>query len=627
MEADNTHNSNPTSGTTSSDSLASIWMQRVGQADKQYEKWAQKNNCNKLEEYYKGNQWEATGSNYEPYVINLIFSTIEIKIPTLLFENPVFHVKPRPTGYAYDIELAVKRSQLREDLLNTIVSDPLIDFGEEIELAILDAFFRFSVVEVGYSANWITNPNADKPVLRSDSRPYLDSQKNVIKQPKELPESERIYIKRIDPKNFRVGGLEGSKLERCSWCGYWEYQRVEDLKANKQLKNVDKLMWSGARSSDFVPDEYGPEIDSLVSTGDLIKVWHIWDIRSKKRYVFAAKHEMTLYEEIFTRLNLFDLRFHRLPRSWYPLPPVRNWKPAQDEINDSHEQLRNHRKRFTRKFVYNASAFPDEEELDKLINGGDGTWAKTSAMDVRTAVAPVENATLDASSNTSLVLEKDDFNIVSGTSSEQRGVSDRTTATQANIINQKAQIRDSRQRIQVAQWLVRIGREILLLAEEKFTLPVWVKMAVPLSQKLGADLPETSFVWQQIVSHDLKQYDPENDSFSSDFDFEVNISLDSMSPIANDEDRNNFLLFLSLLKQFPEIAADPLLTREAAYKCGYRNEKVIQRMQQAAQLMLMQQLEGNSQSGGNMAQGMAAQNTPPALEEIRNQISGQGIVQ
>lgn len=634
MQADNTHSANITMGMPGSgDELASTWLQRIKKANEHYEKWAQKNKCAKLEAYYNGDQWEPTGTNYEPYVINLVFSTIQVQLPTVLFDNPVYHVKPKPRGASYDLELSVKKALLREDLLNTIVTDPDNYFPQEIETAILDSYFRFGIIETGYSANWVVNPNADKPILRSDNQPYVDAEGNVVKQPKELPESEKIYIKRIPAANFRVGGLESSELTRCNWCGYWEFVRVEDFKANKKLKNLDKLNWSGARSEDFIPEGYGPEVDSLVTSGDLLKIWKIWDLRAKKFYIFTDLQQITHLEDKFTRLPLFDLRPNRITKGWYPLPPVRNWKPAQDEINDSHEQMRNHRKRFTRKYVYNASAFPDEEEVDKLINGGDGTFVKTSAADVRTVAAPIENADLGAQEGQSLVVTQNDLNIISGTSSESRsGTPDKTSATQAQIINQRAQIRDSRQRIQVAKWLARIGREILLLAEEKFTLPVWVKMQIP-EGEIGDNLPDYSFLWHQITMNDLKGKVDEEDH---DFDFDVAIELDSMSPISNDDEKNKFLLFLSSLTQFPELSESPLLVRELAYKIGYRNEKVIKQLQMIAQTKLKimlaqlgipapQQGMQPPQNPNQMAQGTVAQQTPPNLEQIRQQLQNQVV--
>jgi hypothetical protein len=622
------HSSNQTSAAGGySDPRANVWLERIKAQNEHFERWQQKFKCTKMESYYAGEQWEPSGTNYEPYTINLIFSTIQIKLPTLLFTAPQFHIKPKPEGFEYDIEGAIKRSQLREDLINTLATDYVINFADEVETSILDSMFRFGVIEVGYEADWVINPNADKPILKSDYQPYHGSDGNPLKQPEKLPQSERIYVKRVVASHFRVGGLDTSRLDRCNWCGYWEYVRTEDLKANKNLKNIDQLTWAGGRSSDFVDNEYGPEIEMLIKTGDLCKVWHIFDNRKKMRYLLADQQGIFLYEKSFERLPLFALRYNRLLRGWYPLPPVSQWKSPQDEYNESREQARNHRKRFTRKYVFKESAFTGEEEKDKLINGGDGTFVAAEG-DITTAVFPIPNADLGPSSIQALQVSKDDFNLISATSEEMRGQADRTTATQANIINQKAAIKDSRAKLQVARWLQEIGREMLLLAEEKFTLPVWVKMEVP-APAFGQYMQEVQYIWHQITTNDLKKKNGE--SFEDDFNFEVNISLDSLSPVEADDDKQKFLLFISTLAQFPELSADPLLIRETAYRLGYKNEKVIGRMQQVAQLMLVQKLQALQAASapkgaggpGQQAQQVTANATGPTLENIQNQLTNQ----
>lgn len=626
--ADVGHSSNITYGTagggsgSSKEISAQIWIERIKKAQQYKLRWSQRMRCDKLEMYYMGQQWEPSGTNYEPYTINLIFSTIEIKLPTLLFTEPLYHVKPRPSGSEYDFEDAVKRALLREDILNTQVTSAIPNFSEHIQAAILDAFFRFGIIEVGYSADWVDNPNADQPILRSDNEPYVGEDGNVIKQPKRLPKDERIYIKRIHARNFLIGGIFGGlTLEDASWCAYWEYVRTEDLKANKNL-TTEGLTWAGGRSNDFVDVEYGPEVEVLVRSGDLCKIWHVFDMRKKERLLIADPQVLLLKKETWERLPLFDLRFHKLNEGWYPLPPVTNWKSPQDEYNEAREQQRNHRKRFIRKFIYNGSSIPDEEEIAKLINGGDGTFVR-GAGDIRTAVAPIENADLGTSSQIGLTVTKDDFNIVSGTSEEQRGQADKTTATQANIINQKAAIRDSRARIQVAEWLSRIGKEVLLTAEEKLTYGMWVRMTVADKDQVAQE--QTQEVWHKVTGEDLK--DKEG---YEDLNFDVDISLDSMSPVENDQTRQAFLLFISTIQQFPELALNPTLVREAAYKCGYRNEKVIKQMMQAAQLMLVQKMEqlqlaakGASQQmlQSQMGQSMTQQATPPVQGQINNQLN------
>lgn len=595
-----------------------------------------------MEEYYYGDQWINLGdASYEPYVINLVFSTIEVKLPTLLFASPIYSIKPKPASWEYEPEMAMKKAQLRTDTLNTFVSTKKQDFAEEAELCVLDAFFRFGVAEVGYSADWIDNPNADMPILDSDRNPVYDKEDNVIKEPKKLPKTERIYIKRLDAKNFRVGGLESGKLENCSWCGYWEYYRAEDIKANPNLDNVECINWSGGRSDDFV-DQDGRDYNELLNSGDLIKIWKIWDNRSKKQYLIDNESKVLLRTETFKRLPIFDLRFHKTLKGWYPLPPTRNWKSPQDEINDSREQARNHRKRFTRKYLVNADRFEDGE-LEKLINGPDGTWAIVNG-DPNTISAPVQDANLGQNAQEALSVPKDDFNIISGTSAEARGEADRITATQSNQINQKAAIRDSRSRTRVAEFLCKIGEEMLLLAEEKFTLPIWIKQTAE-TGKLdpggiasmltggvsGNPIPNTTpdEVWGKITLADLSD---------ESADFEVNVSIDSLSPVTNDDEKGKFLEFLAALNQYPEVGLDPMVVQELAYRIGYRNSEIIGRLKQIAQLMWVQKIEMLKQGAkqamaqsqvqapaqsNNMAQAAVAQSTPPDLERIRQQINGQ----
>jgi hypothetical protein len=615
-----------TNSTSSTDTKAAVWLDRIKQAKEYKKAWSQKMKADKMEQYYMGQQWEPSGTNYEPYTINLVFSAIEIKLPTLLFTEPVYHTKPKPQGSEYDYDSAIKRALLREDMLNTAVSAYIPNFAGTIEAGVLDAFFRFAVVEVGYSADWIDNPNADKPILRSDTdnnSTFVDGKGNVIKQPLKLPAAERVYVKRIHARNFYVGGImNGETLDSCNWCAYWEYVRVEDVKANPNLKNRDLLDYSGHRSPDFVKTEYGPEVDALCRTGDIMRMWHVFDNRKKVRLLISDPQALTHKTEPYERLPLFDLRFHKLNEGWYPLPPVSNWKSPQDEYNEAREQQRNHRKRFTRKFVYNGAAITDEEEQSKLFNGGDGTFVKVQG-DTTTAIKPIDNAELGASSGIGLTVSKDDFNLISGTSSEERGEVDRTTATQANITNQKGMIRDSRGRIQIAEWLSRIGKEILLTIEEKFTMPMWVKMEVGAGDP-GEALPDVQEIWHRVTSSDL-----EDKHGDMDISFDVNISLDSLSPVENDQDRQAFLLFISTMQQFPELSMDPELVREAAYKCGYRNAKVIRRMQAAAQLMLVQKMEqlgaaaqgASAQAlGSKIGQGQIAQAQPPVQQQITNQL-------
>ena len=609
------------------DELAATWLGRVQKANKHYDTWSRRFKCDEMEEYYYGFQWKDASQavNYERYVINLIFSTIEVKLPSLLFKEPAFHVKPKPAKMDFDIESAAATADLKENALNTIFSDGETDVSEELELFVKDAFFRFGVIEVGYSANWILNPNAGRPILKSDNQPFTDESDNLLAEPKEIPENEKVYIRRIKPWRFRIGGLDGNTFRKCSWVGYYDYVRTKDLKENKSLKNIDKLQWSGARTEDFIysNEKPHPEDEEILKTGDVTKVWHVWDIAAQMRYIFAESQSVTLFEESYDTLPLVPLRFVTSLRGWYPVPLAFNWKGPQDEYNETREAMRIHRRRTKRVYISREGAWEDDSELDKLENGPDMTILK-SQVPVTEACQPLPAAPLDNTIKDSLVVTKDDFNIISATASEQRGESDRTTATQATIIDQRSQIREARGSTIVAVAFCKIARLVLLTLVRRMTLPFWVKVNVDSDESFLSEFQETKSNWQKITSSQL----------GDDEDFEVSLSLESISPIYNEQELQKLVKFLSLITQFPQVAFDATLVREVAYRCGYKNEKVIRRMAQMAQVAALGQVQQAQNSlnqqqglpptpGGNLAQTRVAQMQPPTVEQVANQLRGQ----
>ena len=229
---------------------ASLWSTRVTKADEYYEKWSTRFKTSSSEEYYEGFQWASTSANYTPYVMNLVFSTIEVKIPNLLFDDPIATIRPRPGKAEYDPDTAWVGATIKQDIINTWTSDKDNNFVSEMELCIVDAFFRFGIMEVGFATSWVENPNANKPVLKSERRTDAEDG-SILKEPEMIPLSEVNYVRRVEPWRFRVGGMDSYDLKRCNWVGYYEYVRREDLLATKNLKNLDEVAGGpAARAAD-----------------------------------------------------------------------------------------------------------------------------------------------------------------------------------------------------------------------------------------------------------------------------------------------------------------------------------------------------------------------------------------
>lgn len=601
-----------------------IWHDRLVGAERYYKEWETRFLCNILDQYYEGFQWKSQEQMWiKPYVINKIYETIQIKIAQFIPTFPQYMVSSR-VGNENDLAKAASSAQLKEDLLNTVVQDPNVNFSEEFEQAYKDSFFRFGMIEVGYAADWVLNPNAQKPLLGKDTDTNLNETKRqrVVDAPTELPKNERIYVKHIPARCFRIGGLDHKYLNRCGWAGYYEFINRDEILSMRGIINKDRISGVDVPVDRDAINSYDPN----KQPAGTLKVWHIWDLRANVQLLIVDEPTVTIFERKFKRFPLFDLRPNPrlIVNGFYPIPPAFHWLSPQDEYNETREMLRNHRRRFVRKFQCIVGTV-DDDEIEKFETGPDGALIKVAREN---AITPVQNAELGKALDESVQLSADDLNRISGTSDESRGVADRTTATQATIVNQRTALRETKERDRVVKWFCLAGREILLTIGEKFTGDVVVKLTSPEGETFLGSVNPDSPKYRKVNVAEI----------DDNYDFRIDVDLTSMSSAAQEMEKKHLVEFLTLLTQFPMVAFSPYLIREIAYRVGYRNEKAIAEFQQMALLMelaRMQQLQAAAGQGqqqqqgmplpenGNAGQQLAAQMAPPDIEALRNQMTKQ----
>ena len=427
-------------------------FQRITSANAVYERWHQRFRPDRLIGYYCGDQWPdfqppEHNPRYRPYVINLVFPTIETQQPTLLFYRPTVQVEPKPPYGDDPTSRVAQRAKLCEDTLQTYIDKPEVQFKQQTLLALRDAQFRFGVVEVGYTADWIDNPHAGKPVLKDQGEePYRDRTGAPVLHPAQVPSanSEQLYIRQIDPACFRVSVSNRPILQENDWVGYYEWHYVEDVKRNPRYSRTRDLKPSGAFGD---PPDAARDTATLLDTQakhrDMVQVWKLWDLRSRTRCVVAQGHPTYLLEqEPWRYLPLAVLKFYEIPQAFYPLPPVANWLDAQNEINETREARRAHRRRFHRRYLVRTNTM-DPSELEKITLGGDGTIAEHRGAPNEQPLQPVPDAALGADFDKDLAEARDDFMQISGVGADARGVAESETATQANIVDVRQRIRET----------------------------------------------------------------------------------------------------------------------------------------------------------------------------------------
>lgn len=520
------------------DDEARIWEERITRASKTYDAWDKEFDCKHLDAYYEGKQWKGVEEDAakKKYVINLIFATVETQLPSLLFSKPKVKAEARPSHEQSSGNDAGARATLIEQALQTDLDDPKVRFGFETDLALRDAYPRFALVEVGYSADWVDNPNAGKPILKEDGKTPSDAvQPDKILKP---GTKESVYVRRIDPATFRAYPGRNA-LASNDWSGYSEWLPIEDVKKNPAYKNTDQLRAGGtlARVVDDDDEKTSDTPEETQARAGMVKVWKIWDHRAKHRIVYAEGNPKLLQKKPYTHLPFAVLKFYERRNAFYPLPPIYNWMGPQDEINETREMQKVHRRRALRRYMHDASVEPTE--LEKLESTEDMLAIKV----VKTVPPPIvalEDAPLDAQNWTELAASRDDLNQISGVSGESRNSPNAPTATQANIANVRMTIRESRARQQVANWLAEIARLILLTKIERMKLPFMVKRTIDPFAMDVEHVQESAHLWKEIQTEEIEG-----------LDVDISIDVASLSPVAEDAQRNQWNVVLALLTNPP----------------------------------------------------------------------------
>ncbi len=255
------------------------WQQQIAAADRVYKKWDTRFKPDTLKDYYLGKQWRFQPEDVQAanYTINLIFPTIETQLPSLLFYRPQVKVEGRAPHTDDQQSDASGRAQLIENTIQTFIDDPKLHFKMHTYLGLRDAEFGYGLCEVGYTADWIDNPNADKPVQKDDGDPMLDDAGAPVMQAPKIPKNETLYVKRIPFATFRCSQSGRNILQTNDWAGYFEWHDVADVKANPEYENTERLRAGGSLFD--MPTTTGDDVNAPSPHAGMVKIWKIWDLR------------------------------------------------------------------------------------------------------------------------------------------------------------------------------------------------------------------------------------------------------------------------------------------------------------------------------------------------------------
>lgn len=630
------------------EAIVKTWQRRIDAAKAHKKTWVDENRVETCYAYWRGQQRgadEFDGNSQRRAQINKIHPEVANSLPSLYFYRPFATLTAEPEEVDdpdTDIE---GRTQLLQDTANHLIRDTSVDFRDSTYMALKEAHWAFGCVEVGYSADFLDTATADRPPLKENEKTKVG--KGAPPEEAPLPEaamdpmtpmdaaappaleigpdglplepepidemaslaaelaklkgslkSERFFVKFIPSRQVLISVSDKPFLKDNDWVGYYEDVPLEDVKRSTAYENL-----AGLKASTGNPDEDKKQEAHFAEIGDSpnVRLYKLWDLRTRTRYVFAEGHDKCLLKRPFKRLGgLKFLRFDIDPYHFFPRPPLLSKLDPQDEYNQSREYLRLERISRVARFTYDESGM-DASQMRKLETGEMGVYVPRHPGNDN-PITPIQQPAYSDGAMATLSLSSREMAEVGGVGGDAK-VAQSKTATQAKIGEAKEQAQDSFQRYVVADFLSSVVDELLRLSIDNMNLDQVAAM------NIAPDSPVAAQIDQQI----RQQFQTINAEILSDAQagvtWSVGIDIDSLSPVSEQIKFEKWMRGLEMLSNPPMarlFSVAPPLLAETLKLMGIRDGRRLGMLSQAMQAMvqLEQQLAAQGQ---NAAPGMPSQ--------------------
>ena len=576
------------------DSRINVWRDRIERSKKIRKKYLK--DVKKYIEFYEGSQWgDKKVTLSEKAVVNLIFPHIKAQLPALYFQNPKWFCNAK--GKKDEIEVLKRKALIAQEALNYYAKENLgITLKKQIRLSILDAFFSFGTIKVGYVADFESNPTygnfnvigydeGGDPIYEIDpetGKPLSDDEEEIVT-------NEAFFARRRSPRVMLFDPECENYFEDGRWIAEEIVKTIEDVKASRLYDNTKDLEASfsvkpGYGTDDIDHEEY-PELREDL---ERITIYEMYDLEHDKLLVMADGHDKFLRDETtpdgVEGCPYVFLRFNETPDEMYPISDIKNLKPVQEEYNLGRSMIMTHAKRYARKYGYTDSTFGSnaEQEMEKVKNPEDGLFFKV--QDLKEMPQPLVDAPLDAAVYSSFEQAKQDFREVGGATESERGVVERRkTAYEASKIAEASSIRKEDRKSLVEDFASEIGSKLLQSMQANLT----IEEAVEIMGQSGVE-------WVNISREEIEGQ------------FTVGVEIGSCAPRIPEFERQEMINMMQVIAQFPPdlvtmyINLEGILKNMPRYFPLLEYENLINTPEQVEQMkqMIMAQKSKPQQGGG-----------------------------
>jgi len=471
---------------------------------------------------YRGKHFR-TASEEDRLLVNIAFATINVISPSVSVNHPKITVNARRY----------------ENAPNAVVTEEIVNYWwrhyecqREFRRAVKDMLvIGHGWVKTGYRF-------VEKGVDDYDTADEIASA-----APESVTESELIitedrpFVERISPFDVFVDA-DATNMSDIRWIAQRVRRPLKDVKKDKRYNASARAEASPSHYSKWGADEFRGSMRPRRSENEddaYVEIWEYYDIDRGTMSVFCDGGDKFLVnptEIPFAFGHPFVmLRNYEVPEAFYPMGELEAIEPLQMELNETRTQMMNHRKRFSRKWLYKESAF-DPEGRSALESDEDNVLVPViSEEPLGSVITPMPAVISPPEFYNQSNLISADIDRVSGVSEYMRGALPeiRRTATEAAIAQDAANARASDKLAIVERAIADCARRLVMLAQQYLTGEQAIRVIGQGQQQMWLTFDREYIQGEFDFSVEGGSTAPSNESFRRQMALQV---VDAMAPFA-----------------------------------------------------------------------------------------------
>jgi hypothetical protein len=435
---------------------------------------------NRMIDLYRGRHYDQYEDD-DRALVNMAFSTINVIAPSVSVNHPKIIVGARRP----------------EDGDRAVVTEAIINYWwrqyecqKEIRRAVDDYLIvGHGWLKTGYK---FEEEEREKPKEQVEETGEVEEGQEEVSLETELIVTEdRPFIERVSPFDVFVDP-EATSIENMKWIAQRIRRPLLEVQNDKRYNKAARQQATASRYSKWSSEERKPRMsrDPQDAYCDVIE---FYDLKKNTMAVFCDGGDSFLINPMevpFAFGHPFVMmRNYDVPEHFYPIGELEAIEPLQQELNETRTQMMNHRKRFSRKWLYKESAF-DVDGRSALESTEDNVLVPVVGDEnlggvIQPMPAIVNPPEMYNISNQAMA----DMDRISGVAEFMRGgVSEiRRTATESAMIQDAMNARTSDKLAEVERCIAECARRLIGLAQQFMTgdqvvrvvgsgaMPIWIQ--------------------------------------------------------------------------------------------------------------------------------------------------------